>query len=126
MAEANIVEESIDRVQEAFRNVEDEIEKFQKRFAKRRKRVEKDARQRIKKLRADFSRNSLVKRAESFQKDATKQVEQGIESMLASLQIASQSDVKKLDRKLGQISRKLNALEKAQSEAKKVRVAESA
>ena len=126
MAEANFVEESIDRVQEAFRKVEDEVEKFQKRFGKRRKRVEKDARQRINKLRADFRRNSLVKRAESFQKDATKQVEQGIESVLASLQIASQGDVKKLDRKLGQISRKLNAMEKTQSGAKKVRVAASA
>ena len=128
MAETNIVESSIDRVQEAFRNVEDGFDKFQKDLAKRRKRVEKDAQKRVKQLRTDLRKNKLVKRVETLQKDTVKQIEtlqkdtakqieSGVETLLSTLQIASQSDLKKIDRKLGQLSRKLREIEKAQGEA---------
>lgn len=112
MAQANFVEEQIDRVQTAFDSVQDEFEKFQKQFGKRRKQFEKETQKRVKRLQGELRRNSLVKRAESFQKDATRQIESGVDRVLSTFQIASQSDIKKLDRKLGQISRKLNTLEK--------------
>jgi len=112
MAQATLVEAGIDRVQEVLRNAEGEFEKLQKRFDKRRKQLEKDAEKRIKHFRSEFRKNTIVKRAETFQKDAVRQLEERVDQFLSRLQIASQGDIKKLDKKLGQISKKLSALEK--------------
>ena len=48
---ANFFEEGIDRVQSAWTSVEDELEKFQKNFEKRRKRIEKQTEKQVKWLR---------------------------------------------------------------------------
>ena len=115
MAELSFVEEGFDRVQEAFKNAGDEIEKFQKQFDKRRKRFEKDTQKRVKQLRTDLRKQPIVKRVEKVQKDASKQFENAVDTMLSTLQIASQADLKRIDRKLSQLTRKLNAIEKSQS-----------
>lgn len=112
MAQQSFVEDGFDRVQEAFRNAGGEIEKFQKELAKRRKQFEKDTQKRVKKFQTDLRKQPIVKRVETIQKDATKQVENAVDSMLSALQIASQSDLKRIDRKLSQLTRKLNAIEK--------------
>ena len=110
----SIVEESIDRVQNAVRSFGDDFERFQKRFEKRRKQLEKDTQKRVKRLRAEFEKSPFVKRAEDLRSDATRQIGSGVDRVLARLQIASRADVRKLDRKLGQISRKLSQIEKTQ------------
>ena len=110
--QANFVEESIDRVQNAVRSVEGEFERLQKQFDKRRKQFEKETQKRVKRFRADISKRPIVKRAESLRSDAAKQLEGGVETILSTLQIASKSEVQKIDRKLSQINRKLGQLEK--------------
>lgn len=131
----SILDEGIDRIQEAVESVSEEIQSLQKRFTKQRSSFEKDARKRFKKFQTEIRKNDLVKRAEKFQKsvekdirksdtfknaqkfqkDANQRVENSVDGVLSALQIASSSDVKKLDRKLSQINRKLKELEKARA-----------
>jgi phage shock protein A len=108
---ANIFEDGIDRVQSAWTSVEDEFEKLQKRVEKRRKRFEKETEKQVKWLR----KTPLAKRVESFREDATRQLEANFENFLGLLPVASQSRVKRLERRVSQLTRKLNALEKAQT-----------
>ena len=54
-----------------------------------------------------------MKRAESIADDASRQLEQGVDRILATFQIASRSDLDRIDRKLGKINRKLREIEKA-------------
>ena len=131
--QTNILEESYDRLQEAFESVSEEIESFQKRVTKQRKSFEKDARKRVSKFQKELRRSDLVKRTEKFQQDlerdirgsdlvkrvrklrkeATVRLESRIDDVLGAFQIATSADVKKLDRKLSQISKKLKEIEKA-------------
>lgn len=115
----SLVEQGVDRVQGALRNVEKEFQRFQKqvvtrrrtlekRLETRRKSLEKQARKQIKAVR----RSDVVKRAESFRSEVGEQLESGVESLLGVLQIASKSDVERIDRKLNRIARKLRDLEK--------------
>jgi len=112
MAEQSFVEESYDRVQDTVRSWGDELEKMQKEFNKRRKRFEKDAQKRVKRVRGEIRKSALVKRAEALQKDATKQIETGVDTVLDRLQIASRSDVKRLEKKVAKLSKQLRDFEK--------------
>lgn len=109
--QTSFVGESIDRVQEAFQSVGDEFERLQEQIDDRRKQFEAQTQKRVKKLQKDLRKQPLYKRAETFRKDATKQIEQGVEGILNALQIASSSDMKKLDRKLNAINRRLKEIE---------------
>ncbi len=106
---ANFIDEGIDRVQEAWTSVEDEFDKLQKNFEKRRKRFEKQTEKRVKK----FEKTPFGKRVVSFREDAQKQIETNVESILGLFPVASRADVKRLERKITQLTRKVNALEKA-------------
>jgi hypothetical protein len=116
MAQPTFVEEGLDRFQSAFDSVQGELGRLQKELGKRRRSLEKEAQKRVRHLRSEFRKNGLVKRVESFQKDAARRLETGVETVLSTFQIASQGDLKRMDRKLSQISRKLSALEKDQKE----------
>jgi hypothetical protein len=107
---ANIFEGGIDRVQSAWTSVEDEFEKLQKR-------VEKETEKQVKWLR----KTPLAKRVESFREDATRQLEANFENFLGLLPVASQSRVKRLERRVSQLTRKLNALEKAQTSSQRAK-----
>ena len=109
--QTSFVGEGIDRVQEAFQSVGDEFERLQDQLDERRKDFEAQTQKRVKKIRKDLRKRPLVKRAESFRRDATKQIEQGVEGFLNMLQIASSSDMKKLDRKLNSINKRLKEIE---------------
>lgn len=112
--QANFIDEGIDRVQEAWSSVEDEISKVQKTLEKRRKKFEKDAEKRVKK----FEKTPVGKRLVSIRKDARKQLEDNVESFLGILPVASAAEVKRLERKVATLTRKVNALEKAKSAPK--------
>jgi hypothetical protein len=148
--QANIIDESIEQVQSAYRSAEKEVKKLQKKATdstqefgdkveaearKLQKRVErspagkrvvsmrKDAEAERRKLQKRFERSPAGKRVESvrkdvegFRKDVEKQVEGGVESFLSYLPVASEGDIKKLDRKLNAINRKLKSIEKAQGQ----------
>jgi len=138
MAEqASIVQDGIDRFRDAFGNIEDEVERVQKRFRVRRRKLEKqlesnrrdfekrvdsqrkDFEKRTKKLRTEVRKNPTYKRLDGFVKDVSKRYEEGVESLLGTLQIASKSDVQRIDRKISQLSKKLKEMERARSERPK-------
>jgi hypothetical protein len=101
---ANFFDEGIDRMQSEF-------DKLQKGFEKRRKLVEKQTEKQIKRIR----KTPLLKRVESFRGDATKQLESNVENFMKLFPIASHTDVKRLERKVNTLSRKITALERSQS-----------
>ncbi len=124
---ASIVDESRERVQSAFHNVEDEINKFQKRVEDRTSDFNRKAEKRIKKFQKELRKYDVVQRAESLRDDVTrqletqgrqfgKQLESGLESVLGTFQIASRGEIDKLDRKLNRINRRLKALDKSLSQ----------
>lgn len=120
----SLVEQSVDRVQDALRNVEKEFQRFQKRVSTRRRNLEKQLESQRKSLekraRKQFKAvrsSDVVKRAETLRSDVTDQLETGVENLLGALQIASKSDVERIDRKLNRISRKLRELEKEEQSA---------
>ncbi len=111
----SFVEESIDRVQSAMRSVEDEFEKIQRNIQDRRKSFEKQTRKQVKRLSSEFRKNPLVKRAEEIRTDAVNQIESSVDSLLDWLPVASRADLRKIDRKLNQLTKKLKTLEKSQA-----------
>jgi uncharacterized phage infection (PIP) family protein YhgE len=145
---SSFVEDGIDRIQSAFQSVEGEFEKIQhrvgdgrkdfekrlrsgrkdlqkstkklqKRVETRRRDFEKQTEKRVKSWQKELRRYAIVRRAEGLAEDATKRIENGMDSLLSNLQIATSSDVKKIDRKLSQINRKLKALEDERSQPAK-------
>jgi len=104
------VEDGRERIQTMFRSVEDEFEKLQKKVDKQTKRFRKTTEKRVKRVRSELDKMPLYKQAQSFRKDTNKQVEKGVDQILSALNIATRTDVKKLDRKLNQINKKLKEL----------------
>jgi hypothetical protein len=51
-----------------------------------------------------------VKRLETIRKDATKQFEQGVSTVLNRLQIASKSDLDRIDRKISLINKQMKEI----------------
>ena len=60
----------------------------------------------------------IYEQIEAWRKDAAKQYESGIEAFLSALQIASKSDVQRIDRKISQLNRKLREMEKPKATKK--------
>ncbi len=121
--QASFVQERVDRFNAAFESVSDEVQRvqkqlqtrrkaFERQLSARRKKLEKSTRKQVSKIETELKKSDLGKRASSLRSDAEKQIERGIESVLGVLQIASKGDVQKLDRKIGQISRKLKDMER--------------
>jgi hypothetical protein len=115
--QANFVQEGVDRLREAVSAIETDIERMQNRvqkeFKARRKDIEKRTQKQVKRLRTELRKNAYVKRAQGVVDDATKQFEQGVDSVLEVLNVASKRDLTRIERKLNQINRKLRDLEKA-------------
>ncbi len=123
MAEqASLMQEGVDRFREAFDSLD--LQRVQKDLTQRRKRIEKQiasgrrqwekrTRKQVKRLQTELRKNSLVKRVQLLQKDATRQLENGLDGVLGTFGIASRRDVDRLDRRLGQINRKLKDLDRA-------------
>jgi DNA replication initiation complex subunit (GINS family) len=125
----SLVDQGVDRVQDVLKNADKEFQRlqrrvrtrrrtierriqtqrksFEKNFEKQAKSIEKQAQKQMKQIR----KNDLVKRAETLGKDVQAQVESGLASVLSMFQIASKADIKRVDRKLNRISRKLKELE---------------
>ncbi|MDE0885866.1 MAG: phasin family protein [Myxococcota bacterium] len=131
--QTTMIEDGFDRIQSAFKSVEDEVQKAQKRLEKRGEKFSKDAEKRVRKMRKEMSKLPLVKRAESLGNDLTKefegrskrvekQIESGIKTVLGGLQIASRGEISKLDKKLNRINRRLKALDQALTEASVTKV----
>ena len=108
---ANIFDDGVQRMQSAWNSVESEFENLQKAVDKRRKRFEKEAQKQVKRLR----KTDLAKRFESLRDDASRQIESNLESALGLFSVASSTELKRLERRVTQLTRKLNTLEKSRA-----------
>ena len=113
--QTSIVDEGVDRFNEAFESLDKEFQRLQKEFQSQRKSFEKRTRKQVKQMRRDFDKSTVAKRVRSLRSDVTKQIERGVDDVLGALQIASKSDLQRIDRKLGRIDKKLKQLEKLKS-----------
>ena len=66
---------------------------------------------RTRKLRSEVLGSPALKRLETLRKDVQQQLTDTADNLLRLLQIASRSDVERIDRKLSQLSRKLREIE---------------
>lgn len=124
MAEqASLLQDGVDRFNEAVRQVDREIARLQKELRTRRRSLEKQVesgrkslerrtRREVRRLRDELEKSGLVKRAGELRAVAGDRLEQGADGVLAALGIASRQDLERLDRKLSHVNRKLKELEK--------------
>ncbi len=110
MAEANFIQDGIDRFQSAFDSLDREYRRLSKQADKRRRDFEKRAEKQVKRLRTEFGKNTVVQNVRDLRADAQKRWESRIENMLASMHIATSSEIKRLDRKVNQLNRKVREL----------------
>lgn len=132
--QASIVDEGIGRVQSAFESVEESVEKIQKKAGeeveklqdkaeKRASEIGNRARKGVRRVQRELRSNKFYRQAEQRWEEVNKQLEErgkaleariesGLDSLLGAFQIASRSDVDKLDKKLDRINRRLKALDK--------------
>ena len=123
MAEHETLSETTEsRINEAVQFIDDEFQRVQKElstrrkslekeFTSKRKTVEKRTRKELKRIQSELKKNPIVKRADAVRKDVTKQVETRVDSLLGLMQVASRSDVQRIDRKLTTLNRRLKAIE---------------
>ena len=123
MAQANIIQDGMDRFETAVKSVEKDFRRLQKRADKRRKELERRADRQLKRIRTELRKNPVMKRAgsaveaaESFRDDTVKAVGEQVDTLLGSLRIASQGEVSKLERKVGALNRKVRQLERLHEE----------
>lgn len=123
----NFIDEGLDRVQSAWKSVEQEVQKVQKQIEHRGQKFNKRAEKQFNQFQKDLRTYPGVKRAEALSEDIKSEIDQrlnwmndrveaGLQSLLGGLQIASQGELDKLDRKLNRISRRLKAIDKAINE----------
>ena len=125
MAEqVSLVQEGIDRLNDAFQSIDGEFQRVQKelnsrresvekQFNSKRKDVEKRARKELNRFQSELKKSPFVKRAKSLQKDWTKEVETNVDSFLGLIRVASRADVERIDKKLTTLNRQLKEIEKA-------------
>ena len=130
--QTGFVQEGFDRFNDAYRSVDEGVQRLQKEFKSRRKDAEKriaaqrksiekqvtssrkDFEKRTRKQVNSLKKNDAVKRAFALRDDANQKIESRMDDLLGLLNIASRSELKRLDKKIGQINRKLRGLESPQ------------
>ncbi len=117
-----VTEARENRINEAVQFVDDEFQRIQKELSVRRKSLEKEfetkkktvemrTRKELKRIQKELKKNPIVKRADEVRKDVTKQVETRLDSILGLMQVASRSDVQRINKKLTTLTRRLKAIE---------------
>jgi hypothetical protein len=114
-ARTNIIEESFERVQDRFRSAGDELQKLQDRAAKNRRDFTKRTQKRSQKVQKRLLKVPAIKAADEFRVEVFKQIESNVDEFLSLLPVASNADIKKLERKVNALTKKIRTLEKAQS-----------
>jgi Skp family chaperone for outer membrane proteins len=132
MAEqTSFVREGFERVSSAFERIPEELQRVQREIQKRRKtferqlagsrrdlgkrtrEIEKRTRRQVERVRAEIRRLPLAKRVDRLRTEAERAFERSVDAFLGVLQIASKSDLDRIDKKLGQMSRRLKEMERA-------------
>jgi hypothetical protein len=106
-----------------FRSIDGELRRVQKQLATRRRTfekqlasgrrdIERQTRKQVKRLQTELRKSPLVKRAQTLRSEATQQIDNVVDRVLATLQIASKADLDRIDRKLTLLARKLKELDR--------------
>jgi vacuolar-type H+-ATPase subunit I/STV1 len=135
----NLFQDGVERVREAADSIRPQIQRVQRELKVRRKKIEKrfetgrkdiekrlatqrkdlekrldtqrkQFEKRTQKLRNEIEKYPAVKRFETIRKDATKQLEQSVSTVLHRLQIASKSDLDRIDRKISLINKQMKQM----------------
>ena len=109
--QTNFMDAGIDRIQDVLTSLGSDMNRLQDQVETQRKQWEKQTRKRVTQFRKELGETPWAKRAEKFSKDASREIESRVEDFLGTLSIASNADLKKLNRKLNQINKRLKALE---------------
>ncbi len=120
--EVSLVQEGLDRFNSAFDSLGGEVQRiqkrvrarrksFEKRFNDQRETFEKRTRKQVNRIESELRKSGVVERVQTLRDDAAKQLQNGLSRVLGVLPVATKTDVKRIERKLGQISRKVKALE---------------
>ena len=138
---STILQDGVDRFREAAGNLTHEFQRVQRELRVRRKKIEKrletsrkdiekrfasqrkdlgkrletqrkQIEKRTQKLRNELEKNPAIKRLDAIRKDAAKQIEQGVADVLNALQIASRSDLQRVDRKISALSKQVKEMNK--------------
>ena len=111
------INEAVQFVDDEFQRVQKELsarrKSLEKEFASKRKTVEKRTRKELKRIQTELKKNPIVKRADAVRKDVTKQVETRVDSLLGLMQVASRSDVQRINKKLTTLNKRLKAIEES-------------
>ncbi len=121
--EVSLVQEGLDRFNSAFDSLGGEVQRIQKRVSARRKSFEKRfndqretfekrTRKQVNRIESELRKSGVVERVQTLRDDAAKQLQNGLSRVLGVLPVATKTDVKRIERKLGQISRKVKELER--------------
>ncbi len=100
----------LERLNDAFRNLDDQLQELRERFDDQLRRAENSWNERREELRSQVSKTALYKRGEQMRKDLEEQVDRGRAQLYEVFGIASKSEIQKLSRKLNTVSKKLNEL----------------
>ncbi|MDP6977505.1 MAG: phasin family protein [Myxococcota bacterium] len=112
-AKKSTLDNTIDEIQTRFKKAGKELEKMQKRAEKNRRAFRTRTEKRVKKAQKELRKISVVKSAEDFTNDMRKQIDKGVDDVMSRMPLASNNEVKKLERKVNSLTRKVRALEKA-------------
>ena len=118
------VEEGRERISAARSRIDAEVTRARRELGARRKRIErtiekirqkleKQARRQVKGIHEELRGNPLVQRLEELSEQAVRQLEGAVGTVLGALQIASRSELRKLDRKLAKLGKRLEEIEHA-------------
>lgn len=105
--------EGIERISAELEKWNDDLQSRSTKFRKQsQKRIDKS----VKQIRKELKKMPAVKKAEELRTDIEKRVEKGVEEgvdrVYSSLKLARLDEVKKLERKIAQLNKKLRDLEK--------------
>ncbi len=112
-ARKSTLDDTLDEIQARFKKAGKEMEKMQKRAEKNRRTFQTRAQKRVEKAQKELRKISVVKKAEDFTSDVRKQIETGVDDVMSRMPLASNNEVKKLEKKVNSLTRKVRALEKA-------------
>ncbi|MCH2169259.1 hypothetical protein MK489_00630 [Myxococcota bacterium] len=120
--QVDFVQDGINRFNDAYRSVDEGVKHLQQRLEAGRKTVEReiDTRRKLfeEQTRGQIEQiqgHAVVQRVLSIKSDTTRQIETSIQSLLDLFDIASKSDIQRVDKKLKQLNRKLRDLEQAKT-----------
>ncbi len=113
-----------ERLNDALRNLDDQLQELRLRFDDQRKSFESKFQERRDEFRTQLSKTELYKRTEQVRRDIEDRVDRRRIQLYETFGIATKSDIQKLNRKLNALSKRLNEIADEQSTPRQVPVGE--